>query len=250
MKWPIALGLGAGVVGGVAGGWLSQTALRGGPATTSSPRTVMAEAEPDEERLEDDKVEEVSALRERLRKLENRLSLVTAALQKGKGSVDEPTSAETGAEGDRPSATDVADPVFEAAVLDILDRDRTRKDEEKVTWQKQLQAERGKRYAGELVDKLGLSSTQQTEIAKIVEGHFEQLRAMRSDESPEQPTTRKEWRAARDKMNQALDDQLKAVMSADQFEKYQALDPDDQIGFGRRNRNNQGAARDGSTTTN
>lgn len=241
MKSQIAFALCAGVVGGVAGGWLSHSAFSREPSRPSSARGMVAQAEAREAAAEEDTSDEESALKERLRKLEHRLSLVTAALQKSKGGADEPFTEETGSESERPSATDVADPVFEAAVLDIVDRDRERKDEEKATWQKQLHAERGKRYAGELVDKLALSSAQQAEIAKIVEDHFEQLRAMRNDESPEQPSTRKEWRAARDKMNQALDDQLKAVMSADQFEKYQALDPDDQIGFGRRSRTNQQA---------
>lgn len=235
MKSPILVASLSAIVGGAVGSWLTHSWFASAPSTPTArvsadraQRVDIAEQEPS---VGDE------ALAERLRKLEHRLSLVTAALQKTKdGGSDSQLPGDDGVEGARPAA-DVADPVFEAAVLDIMDRDRERKEEEKITWQKQLQTERSRRYAGQLTDKLALDSGQQAQIASIVQGHFEQLRALRSEESPEQPTTRNEWRAARDKMNQALDEQLKAVLSAEQYTKYQALDPDDQLGFGRRNRN-------------
>jgi len=240
MKSPILIATLCAVVGGGVGSWLTHSWFS--PETSKPAARAAAERVVRDDVTNDEPSAGDEALAERLRKLEHRLSLVTAALQKSKSGSEAQLPDEEDVDEARPAAADVADPVFEAAVLDIMDRDRERKEEEKTTWQKQLQTERSSRYAGQLTEKLTLDSGQQAQVATIVQGHFEQLRALRSEESPQQPTTRNEWRAARDKMNQALDDQLKTVLSTDQYAKYQALDPDDQLGFGRRNRNNQDQA--------
>ncbi len=181
----------------------------------------------------------------RLRTLEHRLSVVTAALQKNKDAdfARGGDEAEPQEESERTDSTDVADPVFEAAVLDIMDRERERKAEEQASWRKGLNTERGRRYAGELKASLGLDSEQEAAIAQAVADYFSEMTALREDDSPNRPATRNEWRAFREKMNQEADAKLKAILGAEQYRKYEQLDPDDQLGWGRRRSENRDSQR-------
>lgn len=174
----------------------------------------------------------------RIRRLEHRLALVTAALQKERASPrqDESDGNELSLDGETNDARDVADPVFEAAVLDIVDRERERKEEERATWRKQLHGERGKRYATELAESLQLTEQQQDELAQTVAEHFEHWRALREDESPDRPATRSEWRKVREQLNGELERSLKTILGPEQFARYEELDPEKKLGWGGRER--------------
>lgn len=233
MKTLIPVALVSAVLGGVIGGGLVQMLRAESGSDSKRPRAEqLRAAKPSDKGAED---EEENELASRLRTLEHRIGLVTAALQKQKDTGSLAAPAEAGvAPSERGDSTDVADPVFEAAVLDIVDRERERKDEEQAVWRKKLQAERGRRLANELTDSLQLNAQQEAEIAQAVTDYFEQMRALREDTSPNQPATRKEWREQRDRMNQASDDKLRQILSPEQFAKYEALSPDEKLGGGRR----------------
>lgn len=224
---PVAI---SGVLGGILGGYLVHLLDLDVKADPQALRVEKVRDLGQGELSVDD--EKDSKLADRLRTVEHRIALLTAAMQKSDVKDDsddhDVVDLKTG------DSTDVADPVFEAAVLDIVDRERERKDEEQVVWRKKLQDERGRRLAGELTSSLQLNPQQETEIAQAVADYFDQMRVLRDSESPDQPVTRKERREQRDKMNQAADEKLKQILSPEQFQKYETLDPDEQLGFGRR----------------
>lgn len=170
-----------------------------------------------------------ASTRQQIAALERRVSLLTAALARGDSSLANEVD---GKSGDVLDEVDVADPVFEAAVLDIIDRETGRQESERESRRAQLHAERGQRFSAELTEKLALDAEQQTVIAQVVTDHFTRFRELRNDESPDRPVTRRDFQTRMEEINKEALGQLKEVMTPAQFEKYQALDPDDQIGFG------------------
>lgn len=172
---------------------------------------------------------EDASLPQKIAALERRVSLLTAALARGDSSLAEGVEDEN---RDILDEVDVADPVFEAAVLDIMDRETGRKESERESRRTALRAERGRRFSSELGEKLELDVEQQEEIAQVVTDHFARFRELRNDESPDRPVTRRDFQARIEAINKEALEKLEEVMTPVQFERYQALDPADQIGFG------------------
>lgn len=166
---------------------------------------------------------------QRIAALEHRVSLLTAALARGQSELVEDDSEDDSGVLD---AVDVADPVFEAAVLDIMDREEERRDDERESRREDLVAERGRRLSSELTDSLGLSEAQQQRIAQVVADHFNGFRDLRSDDAPNRPITQRDWRERMEELNQKAASDLRGVLSPEQFEKYEQLAPEDQIFFG------------------
>lgn len=222
----------AAILGGAVGGFVigsrgSEEPARGPKLTTLREALDETDGEP---AADPDAAElEVEALRGRLASLERRVSLLTAAMARGEA------PAEGEAAGTSPREADVADPVFEAAVLDIMDRERERADGERETRRAELRTERRQRISDDLAGKLGLDDPQKARIGELITAHFDALRALRSDDNPERPVTPREWRERAAQLDQVLQQGLAEVLTPKQLAAYQALDPDDQIGgsFGR-----------------
>lgn len=196
---------------------------------------------------EEEEEPEAEALRGRMAALERRVSLLTAALARGQQAPGDDAA------GPSPREADVADPVFEAAVLDIMDRERERADGERETRRVELRTQRTARVSEGLATNLGLDQGQKQEVADLISSHFDAVRALRSDDNPERPVTPREWREKAAELERTLQARLAEVLSPAQMAAYQALDPEDQIstGFGRpRGRGGppaQGSASPGST---
>lgn len=222
------VGAGAGAAGGYFAG-SSRAPSVGGEAAEKEPRTSGRDGKDDlsdEPRAASPRMG--SSESTRIAALERRVTLLTAALARGDASL----AKEKDEDGTSLEDVDVADPVFEAAVLDILDRESERKDGERETRRANLVAQHGQRLSGELTEKLGLAAEQQAEIARVVSEHFEKLRNLRSEDAPERPVTRRDWQKRMEELNQAAQSELEKVLSPAQFEQYQKLDPEDQISFG------------------
>ncbi len=220
------------VGGGIAGGALVLTLS----ASDSEPRA-KAERSGKEKpgpqlEVEEDEDEEVDKpLAGRVKSLERRVSLLTLAAERGgtafaKGDAD--------ADGNEDlSMADVADPVFEAAVLDIFERERERKEEEREAWRAELRTKRSASFAGELGETLQIGAAEQERIAQVVSDYFQAMQELRGGSPEERPATRKEWRERMDALRQKADESLGEILDADQMKAYQALDDDEKIGFGR-----------------
>ena len=99
---------------------------------------------------------------------------------------------------------DVADPVFEAAVLDIMDRERERADGERETRRAELRTERRQRISESLATNLGLDEPQKARVGELISAHFDSMRALRSDDNPERPVTPREWREKAAELDRAV----------------------------------------------
>lgn len=216
------------------------------PAAPPVPRAEATDrAERDEEETNDADAEDsaASSLARRIDSLERRLSLITAAaLQRGEGTPEDSAA---------PSAADVADPVFEAAVLDILDREQERKEEERTNRRVEVERARSTRMAEDLQSKLGLTADQKGKLATIVSAHFDALRALRESNEDNPPTTRREWRERTSQVNAQTEQKLAELLSPAQLSAYQELDGEDRITGGRGrggNAEGRGQAQEGRNT--
>jgi len=216
-------GLG-GAVGGLSAAWFQKGRSSGEEAPAAEP-DVEAEGTPEDQAKADPELE---ALRGRVAALERRVSLLTAALARGQ---DVPAGDDAD-EGANLRETDVADPVFEAAVLDIMDRERERADGERDARRADLRTQRVQRVSDALTVSLGLDEAQKAKMAELITAHFDALRALRSDDNPERPVTPREWREKAAEIDKRLQDALAQALTPKQLAVYQALDPDDQIGGG------------------
>lgn len=216
----------AGLLGGGVGGWV----VSHSPGRESRAAHAVERGRPVREASDDEAEEsdEVTALRDRITLLERRVSLLTLALTQREPSGDA-ERADEAAEASSPGAADVSDPVFEAAVLDIVDRQRERTEAERETRRTELQTQRTERITGSLAQNLGLDDQQKERVGKLVTEHFEALRVLRSDDSPSAPVTPREMREKTREIQKKLEDGLKDVLTSAQMTAYEALDPDDRI---------------------
>ncbi|HSC89421.1 MAG TPA: hypothetical protein VLC09_19195 [Polyangiaceae bacterium] len=221
MRAPLLLGLGA-LIGGVSGAgatlWLGPRATGEPPAVQRpEPEEVEADTEPDAPSSE--------ALEGRIGSLERRLALLTGAYAKLAG--ERSGDAATG-DAALPSQADVSDPVFEAAVLDIFDREKERAEKEREARRVEVQTQRNERRTSELTSKLSLNERQTQELAGIVAAHYEAITRLRDGENP--PQTRDEWRTRVAELSRQSDEKLRSLLSPAQFADYEKLDAEDKLG--------------------
>lgn len=168
----------------------------------------------------------------RVKSLERRVSLLTLAAERGGTAFEKNAEDDANGETDL-SVADVADPVFEAAVLDIFERERERKEEERETWRTELRAKRSASFASELSERLKIGGAEQDRIAQVVSDYFQAMQDLRSESAEDQPATRKEWRERMDGLRQKAEASLGEILNADQMKAYQELDDEEKIGAGR-----------------
>lgn len=235
MKWfasalPAALGAVVGCVVGV-------IATRPGASSDEAPRPLPAQAERAFE-SEDAEPDEIGPLAARIRSLEQRVSLLTAALGAARGE----TAAGTGEPASELTSADVADPVFEAAVRDLLDRIDDERREERTERTRRRAGHGAQRVADRLTQELGLTERQQQELLDIFKAHYETLATLRDQDATDAPATPGEWRARMAEIRQSTDTKLEEALTPAQLEKYRNLDTSEFFGGPRRRR----AAREGS----
>lgn len=240
-SWLTALvaSLFGGVLGSVATLW-----MRPAPEKLTSEKAEVVAA--DDEVNGDVAAEDVSSVDRRLIALERKLSLLASSALRNTGAQPEDDAA-------LPSNADVADPVFEAAVLDIMDRERERQDTERDQRRETVRKERTERTANDLETKLGLKGDQKTRVVGVIDEHYAEMTKLRESENP--PANRREWRQKMEEITARTNETLSAIFSPTQMASYQALEPDEQIGQiggGGRERSREERSRrqgDGSTRT-
>lgn len=211
--------LGVGLLGGLLGGGIVRVTT---PAP-KPPRTV-ASAEPESASNADDRIAQLEksvATLERERKL---LRLATAY-----GSA-------VGAAEDAgaPASSVVDDPVFQAAVRDVMDQRETEKRDERKTERDERRKKAAERWTNGLGTTLGLTDAQKQKVAAAVAGYFEDMRALRESDNP--PNSPSEWRQRMDELKKKREGELAQALTPEQKQKYDALEDDDKLGagFGRR----------------
>lgn len=139
------------------------------------------------------------------------------------------TAAEPPHAAPAPSAAVVDDPVFEAAVRDVVQRveeEQASEHESKLAEQRQAAATR---WASGLVDKLHLNEQQQTKVAAIAREFYDHVRdALATPDAGANPSfndQRTKVRALRTESEQKLGQ----VLDPSQLANYEKLDDDDKL---------------------
>jgi hypothetical protein len=171
---------------------------------------------------------DLDELRARLSSLDRRVSLLTfakgPALPKSHGA--EPGTADAGAQAQR----SVDDPVFEAAVRDVLDQVEYERQAERDARRAEWRDEWPKRWTTPLVERLGLSTAQVDGMQAIAREHMGAVRALRESEDQGKPLLRSEWRTRVQSLSDQADKKLSELLDAAQKSKYDALDEADKLG--------------------
>lgn len=139
-----------------------------------------------------------------------------------------PAPASTEARAPAPVSDDsvpVASPVFEAAVIDIIERSGELREAERAAAKEEKQRQRDKYWADELTMRLGLTPAQTERLIAIQTQLTEELDRVRGETAEGRYIPREQRRAARQAARQSADEQLRAIFTRQQVAAYEALDP-------------------------
>ena len=130
------------------------------------------------------------------------------------------TPPEEGAPPQHPKAID--DPVFEAAVRDVVDRIQ----QERTTDREARMDERRQRATQQWADRFGqqlqLSDDQKAKVLAIAQEYAQKLRDLRDSDAG--PASREDWRAQRDAIRDQSEQRLGEVLTPRQMQSYKASD--------------------------
>jgi hypothetical protein len=117
-------------------------------------------------------------------------------------------------------------PVFEAAVIDILERAEEGRAEERAAAKDEKRRQKARHWANELSSRLGLAPAQTERLLEIHDDLDDELERERARTSaPDAPNISKEQRrAARQSAREAAERRLRALLAPHQLEAYDALD--------------------------
>lgn len=124
---------------------------------------------------------------------------------------------------EEPAAAGVGDPVFEAAVLDVLERAEDERDSERSERRKERARQQAEHWAQALTERLELSAEQAAQVTEI----RAQLQAELRDQSSGGDgrfVPRAERRAARAALRERAEQQLKGVLLPAQAARYEELE--------------------------
>jgi hypothetical protein len=219
-----AIPAGSALVGGVVGALLAISLVKPKPETTRAlaERTTPGErAEPAGTPLDD-----------RVARLER--SVQELGLRDGLGHTAARANAAPGeaAAGKAPVA-DVAplidNPVFEAAVRDVLDRAEQERNVERESQRAEWRQQASEEWASSLTEKLRLTDMQKAKALTVATTFWEKLRDLRQgDAGP--PLNRQELRTRMDELRSAAEAELSQVLSASQMNSYRELDEASRLG--------------------
>lgn len=130
----------------------------------------------------------------------------------------------------------VDDPVFEAAVRDVVEQleEERRVERESRTDERRKQA--AERWSTSLGDKLGLTEGQKQKVMALATDYVNELRAARGSDTEQ--VSGDEWRQKAVALREKSEARLSQVLDPTQRQKYDALEEDEKLGLavGRRRR--------------
>lgn len=197
----------AGVFGGVIGGLIVTYARPAPPPARAS--TVAASS------LAGD-VDDLASRVELLEKQVSRLHQVRAPAP-----IQIPVAAagEPSAEGAAPGKV-VDDPVFEAAVRDIVDRVQQERSADRLTHMEERRQQAVGQWADRFGQQLQLSEEQKAKVLAIAQDYVQKLRDLHDSDAG--PTTREEWRSQRNALRDQSEQSLSGVLTPSQMQSYKA----------------------------
>jgi hypothetical protein len=128
----------------------------------------------------------------------------------------------------QPLAPVVDDPVFEAAVRDVMDRAQEEREADRELEREERRKRMAQRWSDELASQLALSDAQRPKVQAIVQEFFDQLRAMR--EADAGTIGREERRQRMRDLREQGERKLNEVLDRSQQEKYKQLGNEQRLG--------------------
>lgn len=141
--------------------------------------------------------------------------------------------ADAAAAAEKQPVADVApivdNPVFEAAVRDVMDRAEQERSVEREAQRAEWRKRAADEWADELEGKLRLTELQKAKAVEIAHGFWERLRDLRQNDAGP-PLSRGEWRARVDELRKSAEDELGKVLDPGQMTSYRELDEPSRLG--------------------
>lgn len=212
------------VVGGAVGALLAISLVRPKPETRvrPEPAPLGEQAEPMTSTPLDDRV---ARLERSVQALGLRDSMARAAAKAAAAPSDAATAKAPVAD----VAPIVDNPVFEAAVRDVLDRAEQERNLERESQRAEWRKQASEEWANGLTEKLRLTDMQKAKALAVATSFWEKLRDLRQgDAGP--ALNRQELRARMDELRGAAEAELGQVLSASQMNSYRELDEASRLG--------------------
>jgi hypothetical protein len=225
------------VVGGVLGALVTLSVAAPKAAKKGAERVeaeAVAQATPDFEGR-------VAALERAVQRLHQR-ALLPSSLSSGKpGTADAPGAAP--APGD--SSPVVDDPVFEAAVRDVVQRVEEERDADRELERSERRRQMADEWASGLATTLKLTEQQKVKLGEIATQFFQNLRELRNSDAG--VPNREAFRAQIGQLRTQAEAKLGEVLDGSQLQAYQALDEEQRLGArpGRNRGQGRGEGREG-----
>jgi hypothetical protein len=150
-----------------------------------------------------------------------------------------PAGSAAGNAGDQQGDTDDGDPVidnpvFEAAVRDLVDRVQEEREAERELERSERRRQWSQQWATDLSTPLKLNDAQKTKMQEIANQFWDRLRDMRNSDAGS-PPSRQERRAQMSALREEAEGKIAGVLDASQLDTYSNLEGEQRLGgrFGR-----------------
>ena len=204
--------------GGAVAALLTATLLRPSAETKARPEPATAVVEASPSPLDG----RVAALERSLQSLSLRDSMARATAQAAPApSPGEPPVADV--------APIVDNPVFEAAVRDVMERAETERSTERESQRAEWRKQASDEWAGALTEKLRLTELQKAKALEVASAFWDKLRDLRQTDAGAQ-LGRQEWRTKVEELRAAAEAELGKSLSPAQMNSYRELDEASRLG--------------------
>jgi hypothetical protein len=223
-----------GVIAGAAGGVVA-THLWEAPTTKPARTSALASDASELDELEN----RIAALEHGMSRQQT-FSKLSQLAQNTRGRSKDSDDETDGEADDSKSKSGIDDPVFEAAVRDVLARAETERREERQARREQRSRQRAEAWSQDLTQRLSLTEEQRGKLEQLALDYYQKVRerwqARAEDGADAGVVTWQERRQQVQALRQQYDQRLGEVLDRDQMEKYEALEPESRLGsgFGRR----------------
>ncbi len=236
MKTLVLVATTSALVGGIAGAGVALWAAPGAPKKTSKSasargaESAAASDAPLEERL--------ANVEQALRALERRRASPLRSVPVADGG-----SAPAAVPGAPPGeAALVDDPLFEAAVRDVIERAESDRETEREMRRDDRRKQMAASWADDMATKLHLNEQQKTKVLEIAQKFMSEISRIWEQRDGGTGRSRSERRAEVQKLQEQSEQALRGVLDPAQARAYEALDEDDKLGFPRRRGGERGDA--------
>jgi hypothetical protein len=218
------------LIGGVTGASVALLAASGPPEKAPKGAT-SAGAEPRDAPLE-----------ERLANLEQALRVLERRRPSPLRSLPSAGSAAAAAPGQRPEeeTSVVDDPVFEAAVRDVIERAEIDRDNEREVRREDRRKQMATRWAHDIAPRLSLNEQQKAKLLEVAQQFMSELGRLWGERDGGAPQSRTERRAEMQRVREQSEQKLRTILDPNQMRTYESLGDEDKLGFPRRRGGDRG----------